>query len=372
MKQYLQSYQIILRTVGPVFVGNGREISKKEYVFLQNGKVGILNGDALYTAMAKRGKAGEFENYLLKNRRDDMTTWLRSQRIMIRELVPYVRYALDCGDAILDKGANRLQIMEHIKDPYGKPYIPGSSLKGMLRTILLAGDLLREPGKYAGLKKSMQENVRRGGTRNQFLKRDAAEIENRAYRTLQRDIQNPKSAVNDVLQGVIVSDSEPLSTKDLVLCQKVDRHTDGKEKTLPLLRECIKPGTEIRFTMTVDTDICALSGGDLMRAIDRFADMYYQNFAGSFRGISRIDNDCVFLGGGCGFVSKTIIYPMYGKQEGLPVAQRVFDVTVPASRTHKHDRDRQYGASPHIIKCTRYQGQTLQMGLCRVEKMQKV
>lgn len=33
--------------------------------------------------------------------------------------------------------------MTCITDPYGNPYIPGSSLKGMLRTLLLGRDILQ-------------------------------------------------------------------------------------------------------------------------------------------------------------------------------------------------------------------------------------
>lgn len=33
MKSYLKSYRMKLTAVGPVFVGSGRELSKKEYMF---------------------------------------------------------------------------------------------------------------------------------------------------------------------------------------------------------------------------------------------------------------------------------------------------------------------------------------------------
>lgn len=372
MKQYLQSYQISLRTIGPVFVGSGREIGKKEYIFLDKKRVGIVDSSALYAEMVKRGRAREFEEYLLKNRREDMTVWLRNQRIPERELLSCVRYTMDCGDAVLEKGANRLQIMEHVKDPYGSPYIPGSSLKGMFRTILLADDIARDPKKYAVIKSAMKGNTLRGGYRNSYLKADVAKTESMAFRTLQKNEKKPSDPLNDVMQGFIVSDSEPLETKDLVLCQKVDRHTDGREKTLPLLRECIKPDTEIRCTLTIDTKVCPWSKEKLLQAVDRFMEIYHESFASAFAGMEERNDGCVYLGGGCGFVSKTVIYPMYGRQEGLPVVQKIFDVTVKNSRQHKHDRDREYGASPHIIKCTRYQGQTLQMGLCKIEKMETV
>ncbi len=64
MKQYLKSYCVVLRTVGPVFVGSGREIGKKEYVFLNRGLVGIPDIQRLYGELAKRKKeaAGKQEH----------------------------------------------------------------------------------------------------------------------------------------------------------------------------------------------------------------------------------------------------------------------------------------------------------------------
>ena len=46
----------------------------------------------------------------------------------------------------MEKG--RMQIMNFMRDPYGNPYIPGSSIKGMLRTILLAADIMKNPLYY--------------------------------------------------------------------------------------------------------------------------------------------------------------------------------------------------------------------------------
>ncbi len=375
MKQYLKCYQVVMRTVGPVFVGSGKEIMKKEYLFLDRKKaVGIPDIRKLYAELRKRNKGTAFEEYLLGWERSDLTQWLGGQRIRPEDLRPLLKYTLDCGDAILE-GGSRLQIMECIKDAYGKPYIPGSSLKGMFRTILLGADIIKNPEKYQEEKSRMrQEATDSRDRRNYYLKNSMAGIENKAYRVLNRTERKPTDAVNDLMQGFIVSDSEPLSTDDLVLCQKIDRHTDGTEKRLPMLRECIKPGTEIRFTITIDTNTCRLSDGQLKDAVKLFVTSYYRNFSKAFTGMEVPGVNYVLCGGGCGFVSKTIIYPMYGKPEGIEMAQRVFEHTVSdkVKREHKHYLDKKYGASPHTIKCTRYRGKLLQMGVCRIEKIESI
>lgn len=367
MEQYLKTYEVVMRTVGPLFIGSGREINKKEYLFLNDRKqVGIPDTQKLYFELSKRRKAEIFEEYLLNKGNLSLTDWLIRQKMNTGDLEPLMKYKLDCGDAVLDRGANRLQIMECIKDAYGMPYVPGSSLKGMFRTILLGADIKKFPEKYQNEKSEMWKSVSEKAGRISYLRKNVMRIEGNAFRTLERPKTKPQDAVNDIMQGFIVSDSEPLSTENLVLCQKIDRHTDGREKPLPILRECIKPDTQIRFSITIDTAFCTYSDAVIMDAVKCFMTDYYNNFSRAFEGMDIPKTNYVVCGGGSGFVSKTIVYPMYGKEKGIEFAQQVFDKTnVP--RVHKHDNDKKYGASPHIMKCTRYQGRLLPMGVCKIK-----
>lgn len=376
MNNFLKQYNVVMRTVGPVFVGSGREIDKKEYLFLGRDKVAIPDMQKLYMMMKKKGKASAFEQFMLSGDRADLTGWLRNQQILSGDLQSVIKYKLDCGDAVIEKGRT-IQMMECIKNPYGEPYIPGTSLKGMFRTIFLCQDILENPDKYAREKSDLEREVLKDEdikriNKNTFLKRNIGNIEAVKYRTLLRDEKNPADAVNDIMQGFIVSDSEPLSVDDLVLCQKVERHVDGTEKALPLLRECIKPDVEIRFTITVDTSVCRIDSNMVVEAIKAVIVNYYKGFQTEFKGIPAPKTNNLFLGGGAGFVSKTVVNALYNdnKDKRIRLSQNIFEKTkVP--RNHKHYKDKEYGVSPHILKCTRYKGQTLQMGLCKLEKMKR-
>lgn len=370
MEKCLKTYQVVMRTVGPLFIGSGREINKKEYLFL-NGKrqVGIPDIQKLYLELSRRRKAEAFEEYLLNKGNLSLTDWFFRQKINTNDLKTLIRYRLDCGDAVIEKGANRLQIMECVKDPYGMPYVPGSSLKGMFRTILLGADIRKSPEKYQNEKNEMWKSVSARESRNRYLRKNMMDIEGNAFRTLERPKTEPYDAVNDFMQGFIVSDSEPLSTEDLVLCQKIDRHTDGGEKALPILRECIKPDTQIHFSITIDPALCSLSDVRIMEAVKGFMTDYYNNFSRFFEGMDVPKTNYVICGGGSGFVSKTIVYPMYRKERGIEFAQKVFSCTLPPkiNQQHRHDKDKEYGVSPHTIKCTRYQGRLLPMGVCKIK-----
>lgn len=363
MSRFLKSYQVRLHTLGPVFVGSGREIGKKEYVQLTKDKVSIIDIEKFYEWAVHKGKRKQAEDFLVGIDRADLGMWMNRQNIKKDDIEPFIKYTLECGDAVIEKGAGKIQVMECVKDAYGNPYVPGSSLKGMLRTILLAKEIADNPIDYETKKADVVVALRREGRRNVLLASEIKEIEANAFRLLEREDTKPQDAVNDILQGLIVSDSVPLSLDDLVLCQKIDVHTDKTERNLPLLRECLKPDTAIIFDITIDTRTCSITIQEIEAAIKLFYKIYTVDFASAFQGLKMPEEMGVFLGGGCGYVSKTITYPLFGKDKGLGIAQQIFDKTgVP--REHKHYRDKEYGISPHILKCTKYHGQLVQMGLC--------
>ena len=371
MKNVLEKYELKLTVRGPVFVGDGKEIDKKEYIFLSNGKVGVVDFARLYGLAESKGKAQALEKYML----EEYTTldkWLRNERLYEDALRKALRYEINMGDNQLTRGS-RTQIMSCIKDSMGNPYIPGSSIKGMLRTILGCEGL----GKNARLKadlsgklmREVDDAVRQGRVnRKAFLSRTSKEAETELFRTLDRPQTKPDNAVNDVLSGLIVGDSAPVAADRLVLVQKVERKVSGEEKTLNLLREAFMPGTEISFPLTIDRSVCSWDRSDIEAAIAVFTRVYNECFLSKFEGAPLLKPNQVLVGGGTGFVSKTLVYPLLGKQ-GVAATARIIDATLPPKLRdkHKHGQDARLGVSPHILKCTWFGGRTVQMGLCDLE-----
>lgn len=132
------------------------------------------------------------------------------------------------------------------------------------------------------------------------------------------------------------------------------------------MRECIKPETVIKATITIDKTLCTLSPEDIMESVEIFYGTYYDVFQKKFSGTGRAADNTVFLGGGSGFVSKTIVYALYGEQEAIHITKDIFEKTnVP--REHKHGIDPRLGVSPHILKCTHYRGKEYMMGQCEMK-----
>lgn len=363
MKDFLEQYKARLTVRGPVFVGSGREFSKKEYIFLPGRRVGILDIHRVYRLMEKKGRIRPFEEFMMGGY-SDLGRWLEREGLREEVAKTCLAYSLDSGDTALAKG-QRTQIMACMKDPLGNPYVPGSTLKGMFRSILATDKLLGNATLRREMGKEVEQELPSARGRKQCLSRAASALEGKIYRTLERKGTRSSDAVNDTLSGLVVSDSEPIDRSRLVLAQKVERRTDGTEKTLNLLREALCPGTEIRFTITVDHSLCPVTKDTLLKAIEGFDDAYSDNFLKAYRGMDRLRPPQVYVGGGTGFLSKTLVYPLMGREAGIHTTVKIFEKTgVPFQ--HKHKNDKALGVSPHILKCTRYQGNTLQMGLCDI------
>lgn len=362
---YLKRYQLVLTTIGPVFVGDGKKIEKKEYAFLPKNKIGVVDIEKMYMFLKRKRLDTRFEEYMLQtNERRNLSEWLRDTGVVTSEWMPHMKYVVDGGDIVAERG-RALEIEACIKDPYGKAYVPGSSIKGMLRTILLSADMLQHPKKYEAILDEVRRNMQIQKEGKGFLERDQKRVQEACFHILQRG-EKVSDAVNDVLSGLIVSDSEPIDMDRIALCQKWERKPDGTMKSLNLLRECIVPGTEIKCELTIDTSVLDITVENIQASVKHFITQYYRNFSKQFVGLATPRINQIYLGGGVGFVSKTVVYPAFGREEGMEVAQKVFEKTkVP--RQHKHDRDGWYGASPHIIKCTKYRGEVLQMGLCALK-----
>ena len=71
----------------------------------------------------------------------------------------------------------------------------------------------------------------------------------------------------------------------------------------------------------------------------------------------------LYLGGGNGFVSKTVLYPLLG-EKGVYQVSKILDLQF---WKHKHKQDVHRGVSPHTVKCTEYRGELYEMGACNME-----
>ena len=330
MKNYLKSYRIHLKVLGPVFIGSGKELSKKEYLFYKNNQIAVIDIAKFYLELKKIKKLNSFEAFML-DEHEHLGSWIRKNNVNNSIVDRCIKYTLDKGD--IEETKRRNVMLEFVKDPYGNPYVPGSSLKGMFRTIFLADRLINHSMDYTIQRKQFKEKVFEKETnKKRYLSRNIQDIETKTFRTLHRSDTRVDDAVddavNDIMAGFIVSDSEPLSVEDLTLAQKVDVHVKKGAKNLPSVRECLKPGTDIVFTVTIDTSICPYTKQDIIESINYFDDNYNKYFVEPFTAVEYIGDGSVFLGGGSGYASKTAVYPLYDGEDSEQTVRIVQQIMV--------------------------------------------
>jgi len=365
---HLEVFHLMLETVGPVFIGSGERLTKREYYYDEAQKrVHMLDMRKLMAVLEKKNRVGDYQEYLLGPIGVGLHEFLRQKSFSDAEISPMILYSLDAGE-VAQKG-KFADLSTFIKGGDGLPYVPGSSIKGALRTAFMA---------YL-MKNTDHPATQYADPRD--IARQAAAEEKKLFWVLNRQ-QGRADAVHDIFKAVRISDSLPIQPDRLVICVKEDvgkprvaSYRADNGHTINTYRECLAPGTQIKFTMTIDRALAdrlkkeagiELSQKTIFQALKQFYNTYYTKHVAPF-GVDWPDlptasHTPVMLGGGAGFHTKTVALA-YWKQDHLAMVGRILARQFPK---HQHEGDKELGVSPHALKMTRVRGKRLPFGLCRL------
>lgn len=351
----LQTFDLKLKTLGPVFIGDGARTGKKEYLHdRQRGLASFFDGEKFFRLLLEKGLEDKYENFMYGSQGDLYAFLTRSCGLREEDWAPALRCSLKIGDD-LDAARSANDIFSFVRDARGRAYIPGSSVKGALRTVLLQQMILKDGGK-----KELEFSPR---------DREGRIPEERHLHRLKLR-SNAADMVNSIMRGIQLSDSLPLEETELCIVSKWDWSTGDRMRRINLFRECIRPGVQLRLKLGLDQSVLkgAVTAESLGAAIDEFDEYYLCTYLSRFsvpRGMVDVDfENCIFLGGGTGFFSKSLLYPYLGERRGLEKSVRLMSGQF---RAHHHERDVEKGVSPRTVKYARYGGMFYPMGLCRVE-----
>ncbi len=372
---HLERLDITLRALAPVFIGSGEQLNKKEYIFdRRKGLICFPDFPRLVDFLRSRSMLSKYEAFLTQPRQNDFRAFLEENNILASDYSSFVSYSIAAGEAA--RAENFREVLTFIKDSQGHPYIPGSSLKGAIRTALAAhllkkGDWERDRRNIEGVDSTVPPR--------KYLARESSTLEKEIFYKL--GIRNPKdgkeifSPINDVMQGIRISDSAALSFENLTLTGKYDRKPDGTVTLLPIFRECLLPGTEAHLQMTLDLPMLAqvgLNAEVIEAALHGFADEHYAHFEQYFAElpedapVASKEGVDIILGGGAGYVSKTLTYNLFPQRDkAVPLTAKIMAKQFPPRHGHSKDAS-QYKVSPHILKTTMYGGEYYQMGKCEL------
>lgn len=356
-QDHLQIFDLTLNVWAPLFVGNGSSYTKKEYMYnTRNGKVSFLDEQKFFSFLVEHDLVDRYGQFMLSEQSNLWAFLSKDCGISDAELKTLTRYQIEVGDA-LDAEHSLKEIHAFQRNAQGHAYIPGSSIKGALRTAWLLSAVLADRSTGHSLAPNRRATFPEEKYVNQLR-----------LRTL-KDGSIAPDAVNSIFRGIQVSDSLPIPDNCMMLAGKTDSATDGGTHSINLCRECVAPGTAIRFKLTLDQSVLKgrITKDSLLEAIQQFDAYYQQTYARHFTlprsAVNLPQQPYLILGGGSGFFAKSLAYPYLGEKEGLRwTAEQMAQMF----RKHKHERDAEKGISPHTMKYARFRGRLYPYGYCGV------
>lgn len=398
-----RAYDLV--TVAPVHVGSGEIRRANEYLYDKVHSMAYFLDETRWIAfLDKRQLMEPFLAYIEESSRQlgqrrgpfrgkNLWDWLRAQGVQPREMEALaVRRTRAERCVVSEKGSlNDVHLQMALSD--GRPYVPGSTIKGALRTGILYRMIQQESERFRGFWQEIwQEVASRGRARDKERTWQGIErrLETQALHTLRVDKEKPAEMVNSALRGLRVSDAAvaPRETETLLL-QKLDATTKPNRqgetrKTLPLFRECIPPGRRLHFTLTADFSMLRTIG------ITSFDDIFQGLRAYTVQALALLEEefpkyrpqfdeareaDCL-LGGGTGFLSKTLVCALArDAREARDFTARYLDEKFGRfdrnagkwCPTHHHVR-LDGALSPRTLKLAATAQEEWLLGLCRFEE----
>lgn len=213
-------YTLKVSVLTPLHIGSGEDLLHEYDYAIHNGRTWRLNDAALLEAQ-------DVDDPALAETlaRTPPARLLRPADF--RPDSPFFRYVIQGTPRSQAEGA---QVREQLKDAFDRPYLPGSSLKGALRTALAW---------VAWGQMGLKPELGKLGRRREWA---AQEYEHMIFGP------NPN---HDLLRALQVSDSQPVGVERLML---VNARVLNRTGTLgsPIELEAIRPDTVFELTLKLD------------------------------------------------------------------------------------------------------------------------
>jgi CRISPR-associated protein Csm5 len=207
-------YRVSIETLSPLHIGSGVELlANYDYKALPEGNLTyVFDQDAIYAReLAERGEKADLA---------------QPAASLIKDLAhlpaEFVRYTLK-GCASLER------LHEQMKDVYGGVYLPGSSLKGALRTALMT---------YAVSRKELSAKA-------------LGDNPKEAAKNWEKDIFGD-SPWSDILRTLQIADSRPVNPPPLEVLQVRVFVSQEDKEAIPIEIEAVSAGTNFETQIHLD------------------------------------------------------------------------------------------------------------------------
>jgi len=255
LENKIKKYKAKFVALSPIHIGTGEAVPACRYVLPSEGdKCGWCLKESFSARLLAEGRVS-IREYMEKPLRADNPIFkgnFDSKNIL---------YPVSFSKAARER-LNK-EVKPFVRNAFGKAYLPGSSLKGMIRTSLVFSMIMNEPQVKKDILERLRDIIKKMRNVNKANIKDIRKKDNARvsfiesfFRPDTRSFQKP-GPQNDILRAIKVSDSEPTDVPLVVAAVNIFTSKDGYLVPLsgdnpPVFCEVVEPGTSFTFDITID------------------------------------------------------------------------------------------------------------------------
>jgi CRISPR-associated RAMP protein, csm5 family len=373
-----------LEVLTPLHIGGAdykSKLDKKEYIFDKDKKtLTLIDNEKFIAFLIKKNLFEKYIAYIennvnakvmIQNRNINLFNFLKANNID-KDIQDFRKKAPIKLDMNIEN-MNDIKLM--LRDVQGKPYIPGTSIKGALINLLLVDYIIKNREKFSKEKRIILSECKKTNDDRSIrgLKNDIKKIVNQIEKSI--IYSDNKSLEKSKKFGISVSDSYSYSNTRTNFYQDIDEKRtnkpgEDKSRPMPVAREYIIANSIFDFDITLDIDLLEESKlkikniDDLIDSIEN-AMSYLINVLED-KNSPRTEN--LVLGANTGFLQKTIVYALFeDEKERLEVVKKLLHKNQKnVIGNHLNDK-----FAPRVLNRIKINNKNLLAGLVKIMKVEE-
>ena len=269
----IRVHKFRLLPLSPIHIGGRfQALFPFEYI-IHNGKFTVIKEEKLGKFLQERGLLPDFLRGF-EQPGFSLTDYLSQKRLLSPELIERISLyscQLAC-DAPMGK-----QVRPFTRDAYQRPFIPGTAIKGAMRTSLWYDAMLRNRGLFGRVRRAIEDRAKKAKEKDDELDKEIFE----GYRLGNKE----RSPNTDILRVIKVSDAEPWERDSLYVGEEETRARGRARPDISTHLEFVKEGQATKFTITFDEELFERfrrAGNPLFNSFEDFlskVDAFYRKVA---------------------------------------------------------------------------------------------
>ena len=373
-----------LEVLTPLHIGGAdykSKLDKKEYIFDKDKKtLTLIDNEKFIAFLIKKNLFEKYIAYIennvnakvmIQNRNINLFNFLKANNID-KDIQNFRKKAPIKLDMNIEN-MNDIKLM--LRDVQGKPYIPGTSIKGALINLLLVDYIIKNREKFSKEKRIILSECKKTNDDRSIrgLKNDIKKIVSQIEKSI--IYSDNKSLEKSKKFGISVSDSYSYSNTRTNFYQDIDEKRtnklgEDKSRPMPVAREYIIANSIFDFDITLDIDLLEESKlkikniDDLIDSIEN-AMSYLINVLED-KNSPHTEN--LVLVANTGFLQKTIVYALFeDEKERLEVVKKLLHKNQKnVIGNHLNDK-----FAPRVLNRIKINNKNLLAGLVKIMKVEE-